>query len=232
MIDGDLSAARRMSASISRHVFRVVLTGGPCGGKSSALAHMQRRAQGEHKAVLVVPECPTILFQGGVAYPKAAAEQEGFQRVLCRLQMDVEDAFGAFATEERRPTLVVMDRGIYDVRAYVGPDAFSRVLQWNHTTEAAVLQRYDMVLHLVTAANGAQDHYKFGHTVDDSGRFVYRREDLAAARDVDDRLIRAWSAHPKHVVIDNGFASFAEKMEAATTVVMTAMDRSSAASKV
>ena len=40
------------------------------------------------------------------------------------------------------------------------------------------------VIHLVTAADGAEKHYKFGHTTDDAGLAVFRRETPAIAREV------------------------------------------------
>jgi len=41
------------------------LTGGPCAGKTSAMAFMKEKLEKEGFAVYFVPEVPTITFLGG-----------------------------------------------------------------------------------------------------------------------------------------------------------------------
>ena len=56
--------------------------------------------------------------------------------------------------------------------------------------------RYDQILHLVTAAEGAEDFY----TLDNNAT---RTEGLAVAKDIDKRCTKAWMGHPYIDVIDN-----------------------------
>jgi hypothetical protein len=80
--------------------------------------------------------------------------------------------------------------------------------------EAYMLSRYDAVLHLDTAAKGAEAHYKHGETVDDSGRKVFRHETPAMARAADDQMLAVWAAHPRVLRVRNGPGGFAAKLRA------------------
>lgn len=50
-------------------LYRVVLTGGPCGGKTTALSEIKARLDALGFLVLCVPEAATLLFSGGARLP-------------------------------------------------------------------------------------------------------------------------------------------------------------------
>lgn len=51
---------------MSNRLFRIVLTGGPCAGKTTSLAHITERFRDLGFNVYVVPETATTLILGGV----------------------------------------------------------------------------------------------------------------------------------------------------------------------
>lgn len=57
-------------------------------------------------------------------------------------------------------------------------------------------RRYDIVIHLVTAADGAESFYTTANN-------AARTETAAQARDLDRAVAECYAAHPRHVVIDN-----------------------------
>merc|ERR1712010_153949 len=52
-----------------------------------------------------------------------------------------------------------MDRGINDIAAYMPADLWKELLESESLTEDYIDSRYDLVLHLVTAADGAEKFY-------------------------------------------------------------------------
>lgn len=67
-------------------------------------------------------------------------------------------------------------------------------------------RRYDAVIHLVTAADGATEFYN----LDNPSRY---EKDLETAREVDKSLRNAWHGHPYWILIENrGVANFDEKL--------------------
>ena len=151
-------------------VVRVVLTGGPCGGKSSCLSHLMRTACAAGYDVLVVPEAATLLFNGGVELPRCEAEVLNFQQQLMRVQLASERAFTSIAERTGRPTIVVMDRGLLDGKGYVpSAELWAQIISRHGVDEQYLLDRYDAIVHLVTSAEGAERHYKQGYVTDDDG---------------------------------------------------------------
>ena len=78
--------------------------------------------------------------------------------------MALEDNFRDIAEKcslpEGRHAVLLMDRGAMDVLAYVGKDQFDDVLEeFNWTVPQLRDQRYEAVVHLVTAAIGAERFY-------------------------------------------------------------------------
>jgi predicted ATPase len=208
-------------------VVRVVLTGGPCGAKSSCLSHLMRTACADGYDVLVVPEIATLLFNGGVRLPRCEADNVNFQSQLMRVQLASERAFTSIAERTGRPTIIVMDRGLLDGKGYVEtPDMWTQIVARHGVDDRYLLNRYDAIVHLVTSADGAEQYYKQGHVTDDDGRAVFRAESADQARALDAKMRgRCWSGHAQHIVIHNNFGSFQAKMEAATAAVMAVARR-------
>lgn len=58
--------------------------------------------------------------------------------------------------------------------------------------------RYDAVIHLVTAANGAEQYYN----LDNAARY---ESTLEKAIEIDEKLQAAWAGHPYWIKIDNKY---------------------------
>ena len=117
-----VSAARRWRSRGAR-VYRVVLTGGPCGGKSSSQRHLSETLTAQGYDVYFAPEIPTILMNGGCQYPGLAKENAekllAFERSIIQMQMQMEESFLEVAVSTSRPSVVIFDRALLDVPAYL-----------------------------------------------------------------------------------------------------------------
>lgn len=106
----------------TNYVYRIVLTGGPCGGKSSSLDDLTKALTKKGFDILCVPEVPTILLNGGCTYPGIEGKKETlvtFEKALIQAQLQLESSFTDIAESTDRPTIVIMDRGLIDVAAYL-----------------------------------------------------------------------------------------------------------------
>ena len=73
-----------------------------------------------------------------------------------------------------------------------------------------LIGRYDAVLHLVTAADGAEQFYT---TANNAQRYEQANEEgLRIARSLDRKVLDAWSKHPHFRVIDNN-SDFDRKLD-------------------
>ena len=194
-------------------VFRVVLTGGPCGGKSSGMEIIARRLAEFGFDVYRVPEAATLVLSGGVQIRGMAAYQlTAFQSHLLRIIRTLEDSFYAMAKTTGRPSVLLCDRGCMDGAAYVSREVWAEILRENDwTAEQVCNSRYDAVIHLMTAAEGAESFYTIANN-------AVRSETPQRARELDLRVRDAWSAHPYFRIIDNS-TDFAGKIDRAISEV-------------
>lgn len=194
-------------------VYRVVLTGGPCGGKSTALSAVTERLQGLGFHVYCVPEAATLLLGGGVIVRDVSpAERLGIQAEMLRVIMALEDAFAAVARATERPSVILCDRGAMDVSAYLPQDAWAALLDEHDWTVVGLRdRRYDAVIHLVSAADGAEPFY----TTENN---AVRSETPAQARALDKAVRDAWLGHPHLRIIDNS-TDFARKVQRVTAAI-------------
>lgn len=186
------------------NITKIVITGGPCAGKSTAMSHIQEEFSQMGYAVLFVPETATELITGGVA-PWTCGSSADFQRCQLRLQLEKERVFEEAArTMSVDKVLIVCDRGVLDNKAYMDVAQFEQVLESIDANEVELRDGYDAVFHLVTAAKGAEEFYTTANN-------AARTETVEEAVAVDDRLISAWTGHPHLRVIGNE-GDFDEKM--------------------
>lgn len=166
---------------------RIVLTGGPGGGKTTA-ADLFRREIGAD--VVIVPESATTLFAGGFPRVSDPTAQRSVQRAIYEVQRSLEDIQGALYPDR----ILLCDRGTIDGAAY-WPDGADGFFTAVNSSLVAELARYDVVLFFETAAVG-------GLRVEGGNR--YRVESDAEAVALDARLRALWSKHPRfHLVPHN-----------------------------
>ncbi|MBE6817556.1 MAG: CYTH domain-containing protein [Ruminococcaceae bacterium] len=176
-------------------VSKIVITGGPCAGKSTAMSRIQSVFTQMGYLVLFVPETATELITGGIT-PFLTTNID-FQKKLAALQLTKEQIYmdaARSATVEK--VLVVCDRGIEDAKAYMDASEFEEVLKALKKSEVELRDNYDAVFHLVSAAKGAQAFYTTANN-------LARKESIEQAAAIDDKLIAAWAGHPHLRVIDN-----------------------------
>ena len=184
------------------NIKRIVLTGGPCAGKTTALVRIIEHFSNLGFKVFTVPEVPTMYSQGGWSYltPNHDLYYEGELAIL-QTQLALEDSFMRLAETCTRPTFVVCDRGTLDISAYIDKQMWGELCEKCGTSANNLRSRYDAVLHLVSAADGAEQYYT---TATNSTRYEQANEEgLRIARDLDKKVNRAWTGHPHLRVINN-----------------------------
>ena len=177
-------------------ITRIVITGGPCAGKTTAMSWIQNAFTQKGYLVLFVDETATQLSNGGAPWRLTRNNRE-YQYRVTQLMLAKEEVFTGIArTFEAEKVLIVCDRGALDNRAYMTAEEFRYVLDKLNTSEVELRDHYDAVFHLVTAAKGAEEFYT---TANNAARY----ETVEEAAAMDDKLIAAWTGHPHFRIIDN-----------------------------
>lgn len=173
---------------------RVVLTGGPGGGKTTA-ADLYRREIGDE--VVVVPEAATLLYLGGFPRGGKSGVRKATQRAIYHVQTNLEDAQSA----HYRSRVLLCDRGTVDGAVYWpgNPLGFFDHLG---TTLDKELKRYDAVIFFETAAVGG---------ISIEGGNPTRIESIEDALVLDQKLRKLWSRHPHFIFVPHN-VSFIKKV--------------------
>lgn len=198
----------------SKRLFKVVLTGGPCAGKTTAKALILERFSPQVN-VVCLPELASMTFKSGIKIDPSSYSFEElvlFTKEFVAMQIRVEDYFEQLSRNNKGVTLMICDRGACDTFGYCSAEVRAKVLQeLGLTFHDLSSKRYDMVLHLVSCANGAAQFYNN----DNEARF----ESVEEAVECDIRIQNVWKSHPSFYIINNSHTGFQEKMHKVVNAV-------------
>jgi predicted ATPase len=173
---------------------RIVLTGGPGGGKTTA-ADLFRREIGQR--VVIVPEAATMLFRGGFPRSNELHARKSAQSAIFNVQRHLEDVQSALYPGR----ILLCDRGTIDGAAY-WPGGPTEFFDFVGSSLGKELARYDAVLFFETAAAG-------GMSIE--GGNPIRTESNEQAVELDRRLRELWLTHPRAVLVPH-HPSFVKKI--------------------
>lgn len=178
----------------------VAITGGPCGGKDTIMARARQRLESFGLNVRVMRETATDLIGGGFSPIPSdwAHDPIAFQRHVFLHQLEKEQRFLSMVEDQRLGgrTVILANRGAHEGLAYCDYVAFSNMLWGLNLRLQDIMLRYKGAIHMVTAADGAEEFYTTANN-------EARRETPQQAREQDILTQRAWWGHPHFHVIDN-----------------------------
>lgn len=173
---------------------RVALTGGPAGGKSTAIRHLEANHDG---IVAITPEVATMLLQGGFPtpsekYPWTPEWQRSFQLAIAITQTAIEQVVDYRAQKDGKK-VTIHDRALADGAAYLN-GGLNELAGIVGQTKEQILGRYSMVIHLPTSA-GQQIGYQ-KHTNE------HRLEEADEALALEQKTLEVWQDHHNRHIIN------------------------------
>lgn len=196
---------------------RIVLTGGACSGKTTFLNEIKQA--GDHLCgyrLLYVPEAATLLSSHGMSFSDGEVP---YQRAILDFQRKIEATYDRYARDLGCDVAIICDRGTLDGAAYCGKVAFQGFLDDAGITRKDLIDSYDGVVYLVTAAIGAPEHYSKESN-------AHRRESFEEAIELEMRTQECWEGHPNMIMIGNEDSrSFEDKMSRAWDALKDLLSR-------
>lgn len=173
---------------------KIVLTGGPSGGKTTALSILKETFGSQ---IELVQEAATLIYSGG--FPRkdgSAAHVEAAQHIIFYTVHQLEQ----LADKTSNAQIIICDRGSIDGAVYWphGPEDFFKAMG---SSLEAELARYDAVIHLSPPPK--KDFYQSSNV---------RTETLEQALEVDEKILKIWEKHPNRIVVP-GKDHYFEKAE-------------------
>lgn len=170
-------------------VKKIVLTGGPCAGKSTSLNLIKEYLNGLGYTVLIVNESATELISGGIKpFGDDSISMLEFQDIVLRYQLFKENLVSETASRYYcdKEIVIIYDRGMVDYKAYIGELEYYKLLEKYSLNENDILNNIDLVIHLETAAK-SKDYTKENNSA--------RSESKSEAIELDDKIYDAWKKH-------------------------------------
>eukprot|EP00555_Chaetoceros_dichaeta_P011260 CAMPEP_0198255876 /NCGR_PEP_ID=MMETSP1447-20131203/5914_1 /TAXON_ID=420782 /ORGANISM="Chaetoceros dichaeta, Strain CCMP1751" /LENGTH=465 /DNA_ID=CAMNT_0043942365 /DNA_START=163 /DNA_END=1560 /DNA_ORIENTATION=+ len=181
-------------------IYKFALTGGPCGGKTTALERISSYLRERGFEVFTVPEAMTVLCSNGFSkeeYFKVDGMPYYVQHSIMDLQTSLEDSFERVLKASGKKGVILCDRGLMDGSAYMSPEGWDKLMEERGVSSAEIREgRYNAVFHLVTSAEGAEQFYSLENN-------AARNETAEQAREVDVLTRKAWLGHQNLMVFDN-----------------------------
>ncbi len=188
---------------------RVVITGGPCAGKTSIISSIRH----EFDSVHIVPEGATILLENGWPPPSSQTDIKWFrefQQGTWDIQIHLENALN-FKTGP----LAVMDRGILDSAAY-WPNGEEDYYREFSTSKAAGYTRYDGVIFLDSLAIYKPSLYSTDNN-------PQRYDSVTDAQRINASLFEVWKDHPTFLHINNS-KSITENIDTVYKFILSVLE--------
>lgn len=199
---------------LNSRIKKIVLTGGPCAGKTRLLDDIENYLREKGYYVITLPETATQLI-GSSMLPCMDREQILiFQDIVLKMQKLKEQEALRYAENilEEKKVIILCDRAIMDNRAYLeSQEDFEFLLNKNGLDEQEVIHSYDLVIDLISTATCKSELYQLDGI---------RKENVKEAALLDKKTTLAWIAHPHLKVIKP-----TEEIEEKSSIVIDEVDK-------
>ncbi len=185
---------------------KIVLTGGPCGGKTSAINHIKEIYEEKGYIVLSINETATELMNMGIKpFGLSEISIDKFQEYIFYLQLFKEMLIDKYISDNKdKNILVLLDRCILDNNSYVSDEKFNELLNKFNVDRQSYINKYDLFIHLVSAAIDTNEY----NVSNNSARIESKEE----AKEKDNNIRNCYKDVNNYVIIDNS-TNFEEKLK-------------------
>ena len=148
--------------------YKIVLTGGPCGGKTDSIEFLSKKLIEQDYLVKVVDETANFLLKLGYM-PSVNISTFDFQNLLFKIQFLNE------YMSESKTNILLCDRGLFDGKVYIGNDDFQKILALNKVKEKEAFSTYDGALYFRSISYEYPDEF--------SKKRIYESPEIGRIRD-------------------------------------------------
>lgn len=181
------------------NIYKIVLTGGPCAGKTTVLEYVKdfiKNKKNDDFNLITVSESATELIKSGI-FPRDFKRMYDFQDIIFEYQKAKESSECRGITNKNKDYVILYDRALIDNKAYLdSQDEFDCLLKKYDCREIDLLDSYDLLIDLVSVANCDEKKYS---TLSNDARY----ESLEDAKISDIKTSNAWLGHRNYFSINS-----------------------------
>lgn len=177
-------------------VYKIVLTGGPCAGKTQIFKFLEEKLTEKGYYVISIDETARGNMKKGILPNQDRAHTLMFQWTILNDQKSKEENAEVYANsvkderlemfQNKKGIIILHDRAIMDNRAYLSLNDYEDLLKKFNYQEINLIDKYDLVIDLISLATTNKELY-----VNDEER----KESVEDAEHEDLLTSNAWMLH-------------------------------------
>lgn len=183
----------------------IVITGGPCGGKTMIIKELRGNIDYAEQ-IITLPEAIFTALKTNIS-PK----DKLFQKIIVEIQAGMEYALDSCNNSDR---IIICNRGTLDPFAYWINSGWEKdeFFSFTETSVDEHYDRYTAVIHLQSTAINAREYYlKYPR--------AERHEPPEEAAKIDKLLYKSWMKHKNYFFIENNKFNWREKKGKALSII-------------
>lgn len=188
-------------------IFKIVLTGGPCAGKTTAVEQIKKELKEKNIPCIVWNEVATELINSGIKpWEWEPFEFQSFVLEKCMLNEEISSHYKVKNEDKEGIVVILFDRAIYDNMAYLNESSeFFKLLRFHGLDPMKTLDSYDLVIDMLSLATCKPIDYNIINN-------LARTETPEEACEKDLKTSQAWANH-RNLKIMSSVVSEAEEIE-------------------
>jgi hypothetical protein len=223
------SNSKQVAVSKARHkkknVTKICFTGGPSAGKTTAISSLSEYLRDLGHLVLCVPNAEKIILNSvgveGLSKTNTTLKSKSSRINLAvnqmQIQLHLEQNFNDIIVQNPnvadQELFLMIENGVLDNKPKFTDSEWERVMVAVGMKEAELYRQYDLVIHMVTAADGASSHFN---------QLNLTEMTLQESIRVDENLRAAYMNHPGfYMVCNREGQNFSDKINIAKNFVLT-----------
>lgn len=197
-------------------MLKIVVTGGPCAGKTTLIAKLKYDLELHDYKVILVPNAQDTLTSMGITDDYTRY----YRKLLLKTQLNNEK-IAEKAGSQYNNAVAILDGGIPDQMD--GKDEFKNLLKKHGMSITDAHLRYSVILHMITAAVNALDFYQWKEATEKHQMNPLNPHTPENAIYLDNLTYHKWQNSPQFKSIDNS-TDFPLKLERAMEHVFHILD--------
>ena len=165
-----------------KSVPKILLSGGPCGGKTQGADYIREKLTELGFDVFLVKESAELLLSKGANRNNSF----DFQMDIAQNQLYLELEAEKKAKKEKNP-VIICDRGLMDGKVYLSDEDFIKFKNKLKLNDVGLRDRYDAVFHMDSTGNS--DYYQLNGV---------RNENSDEADNLNSLSLKAWCGNPHY----------------------------------
>ena len=126
---------------------KICLTGGPCGGKSTALTKIERKLTDMGYKVFIINEVATRIINSGIKpFGDDSINMLDFEEIMLKEQLTEEECYEKAAELINKKCVILCDRGVYDIKSFINNEEFEYLLNKYNLSRLELMDCYNLVI--------------------------------------------------------------------------------------